>query len=348
MSVEPPQTLNNSSQTITVAVASVFNYAVHRGISEQQLTAETGLIRTDLIAPETCLPAELLPSLWNILGNTYPGQAVGLQMASGAPLSVLGPISQIMKYAENLRSALKTFARYRSLLSAQLWLELVEADSEACLQMYHPLDVLDKGLAAESVITLIRRLVQQAIGGEDCLVRVEFAHQPHSLSRVYEAFFGVPVCFQQPCNALVFRRDALDTPTQQRDDYLFRYTQENLGLLQDRWGRFNDASPLTELQKTITHKAESYEYSAEGIARDMNMSLRSLQRLVNDHGITVRQLLESARKDNAQRLLSDPTLSVDAIATQLGYSDARAFRRAFKRWTSKTPVQFRSGFTRET
>lgn len=348
MPVESNQTLNRKPQTITIAIASVFTYAVYRGVSEQQLSAETGLVRTDLINPETRLPGELLPSIWKILGNAHPGQAVGLQMASVAPLSVLGSMSEIMKYSENLRSALQTFVRYRSVLSDQLWADLVESDGEAFLRMYHPFDVLDSGCAAESVIVLIRRLVQQAIGKADSLVRVEFAHQPHSLSRVYETCFGVPVSFQQPYNALVFRREALDVPTQQRDVYLFRHIQGNLDLLRDRWGLSSNPSPLPEIRNTIACNAEFYEYSAEGIARDMNMSLRSLQRLVNDHGFTVRQLLENARKEKARQLLSDPTLSVEAITARLGYSDERAFRRAFKRWAGQTPAQFRGGLTSQT
>ncbi|MEM9003291.1 MAG: AraC family transcriptional regulator ligand-binding domain-containing protein [Cyanobacteria bacterium P01_F01_bin.86] len=343
--VEPAQTLNNQSQTTTAAVASVFNYAVHRGISEQQLRAETGLVRTDLVNPEIRLPGELLPAIWKILGNAYSGQTIGLQMASVAPLplSGFGPIPEVMKYAENLRSALQAFVRYRFVLSDQLWMDLVESDDEAFLQMYHPLDVLDGGCAAEAVIGLIRRSIQQTIDLEDALVRVEFAHRPHSLSRVYETFLGVPVCFQQPYNALVFRREALAMPTKHRDVYLFRHMQGNLDLLHDRWGLSTNPSPLVEVHDTIARNAEFYEYSAEGIARDMNMSLRSLQRLVNDQGFTVRQLLEKARQEKARQLLGDPMLGVEAITTQLGYSDVRAFRRAFKRWTGQTPAQFRAG-----
>ena len=340
--VEPAQT-NRPPQTTTATVASVFNYAMHRGISEQQLSAETGLVRTDLINPETRLPTELVPSILKILGNAYPGQAIGLQMGSVAPLTAMGSIPQIMKYAETLRSALQALVSYRFVLSEQLWAELGESNDEAFLQMCHPLDGLDDGHGAESAVALIRRLVQQAMGRDDFLVRIEFMHRPHSLARVYETFFGVPVCFQQPYNALVFRREALEIPTKQQDIYLFKYAQGNLELLRDRWGLADSSSPLAEIHDTIARKAEFYQYSAQGIARDMNMSLRSLQRLSGEHGFTVRQLLENARKEKAEQLLCDPTLSVEAIATQLGYSDARAFRRAFKRWTDKTPVQFRRG-----
>lgn len=345
ISVEPAQTLKSQSRTLTSATASIFNYAVHRGISEHQLRAETGLVRTDLLDPETRLPGEILPTIWNILGEAYPGQAISLEMASVAPLSALGPIAQLMRYAENFRAALEAFVCYRTLLSDQLWLDLVESNSEAYLRLYHPLDVLDRGLAAESTIALIRQQVQQAIGKEDALVRVEFAHQPHSSFKVYEAFFGVPVCFQQPYNALVFRREALDIPAKQGDVYLFKYVQGNLDLLHDRWGLSNTSSPLAVIHDTIARKAEFYQYSAEGIAQDMNMSLRSLQRLAKDHGCTIRQLLENARKAKAQQLLRDTTLSADAIAMQLGYSDDRAFRRAFKRWTGQTLTQFREGAT---
>ncbi|MEM9118670.1 MAG: AraC family transcriptional regulator ligand-binding domain-containing protein [Cyanobacteria bacterium P01_F01_bin.56] len=345
ISVRPVYTLSNRSQTSTAAVANVFNYTVRRGISEHQLSAATGLVRTDFINPETRLPVELIGCMLKILGNAYPGQAVALQMASVAPLSVIGPVSQIMKYAENLRSALQAFVRYGFVLSEQLQIDLIESHDEALLQMHHPLDELESGRGAESAIALIRRLVQQAIGQEDALVRVEFGHRPHSLSRVYETFFDVPVLFQQPCNALVFRREALDIPTKHRDDDLFRYVQGNLDLLQDRLGLSDNPSPLADIHHLINRKAEFYQYSAESLAHDMNMTLRSLQRLVRNHNLTLRQLLENARQERAQQLLCDPTFSIEAIATRLGYSDARAFRRAFKRWTGKTPTAFRKQLT---
>lgn len=341
MPAKSKQTSSSTAQTATFAIANIFNYAIRRGVSEQQLRAETGLVRTDLINHETCLPAELFPVIWNLVAQACPGQPVGIQNASEAPLSAIGVFPNAMKYAENLHSVLQTLVCYRSVLSNQLSMELVESDGEACLQIYHPLDVLDGGLAAEALMGLIKRSINQVMGQGDYLVRVEFAQRPYGLSRLYETFFGVPVYFRQPYNALVFRRDALARPTMHRDDDLFKYMQGNLDLLQDRWGLFDTPSPLAEVRSTITHQAEFYQYSAEEIAREMNMSLRSLQRLVSQHGSTVRQLLEQARREQAQQLLIDPTLSLETITTRLGYSNDRAFRRAFKRWTGQSPAAFR-------
>jgi|TARA_R110001599_G_scaffold18705_2_gene72399 AraC-like DNA-binding protein len=41
------------------------------------------------------------------------------------------------------------------------------------------------------------------------------------------------------------------------------------------------------------------------------------------------------------RLVIDKILSITAIANELGFNDARDFRRAFKRWTGMAPSSVR-------
>jgi len=48
------------------------------------------------------------------------------------------------------------------------------------------------------------------------------------------------------------------------------------------------------------------------------------------------------RYASASRYLSSTGLTVNAIAGQLGYADARSFRTAFRRWSGMTPAAFRS------
>ncbi|MEZ5504636.1 MAG: helix-turn-helix transcriptional regulator [Gammaproteobacteria bacterium] len=43
----------------------------------------------------------------------------------------------------------------------------------------------------------------------------------------------------------------------------------------------------------------------------------------------------------ARRLLENPAIPIDSIAERLGFSEASAFHRAFKRWTGKTPSEYR-------
>lgn len=66
-------------------------------------------------------------------------------------------------------------------------------------------------------------------------------------------------------------------------------------------------------------------------ARRMSVSPRTLQRLLEREGTTWRAEVEAVRRAQAIRLQRGG-LSKAQVARRLGYSDARALRRAVKRW----------------
>jgi AraC-like DNA-binding protein len=82
-------------------------------------------------------------------------------------------------------------------------------------------------------------------------------------------------------------------------------------------------------------------YDSDALAKSMGVSLRVLQRRVAAHGTTVKALIDQVRMAEAQALLSDRRLGVEEVGYLLGYSEERAFRRAFKRVTGLTPAAWR-------
>jgi AraC-like DNA-binding protein len=72
-----------------------------------------------------------------------------------------------------------------------------------------------------------------------------------------------------------------------------------------------------------------------------NVSLRTLQRRLSLEGSGFRQLLEQARLQRAQELLTTTDLPVADIASMLGYSNPPAFSRSFRRWSAITPKTYR-------
>jgi AraC-like DNA-binding protein len=53
------------------------------------------------------------------------------------------------------------------------------------------------------------------------------------------------------------------------------------------------------------------------------------------------RVLDALRHDLALGYLSNPAVSLEELARRLAFSDARALRRAFVRWTGTTPAEFR-------
>ncbi|MEM9155517.1 MAG: helix-turn-helix domain-containing protein, partial [Cyanobacteria bacterium P01_F01_bin.33] len=108
--------------------------------------------------------------------------------------------------------------------------------------------------------------------------------------------------------------------------------------------KLNEESYPTELAKlrqSIMANAAQGQYGAASAAAATNLSLRTAQRLAKQHGTSVQQLIDEIRLANAKKILSNPDISIEAVGHLLGYSDARTFRRAFKRWTSLSPREYR-------
>ncbi|MEA2912198.1 MAG: hypothetical protein QOJ15_4279 [Bradyrhizobium sp.] len=78
------------------------------------------------------------------------------------------------------------------------------------------------------------------------------------------------------------------------------------------------------------------------IAKRLEVSDRSLRRQLREQGISFRGLLDELRMQVALKYLRTTRLANEDIALALGFSDAANFRRAFRRWTNKSPSEIRS------
>jgi AraC-like DNA-binding protein len=81
--------------------------------------------------------------------------------------------------------------------------------------------------------------------------------------------------------------------------------------------------------------------SKQSIAKHLGFSPRTLDRRLTEEGLTFQSMLDDLRRESALRHLEDPAVSVDDTAFLLGFSSAEAFRKAFNRWTGRTPGEYR-------
>ena len=94
------------------------------------------------------------------------------------------------------------------------------------------------------------------------------------------------------------------------------------------------------VQAELEHTGEGYP-SLATTARRLGVAPRTLRRHLSQEGTRYSDLLEAARRRDALRLLGNPRLTAAEVAEMLGYLDPANFTRAFRRWTGKTPTQYR-------
>jgi AraC-like DNA-binding protein len=84
-------------------------------------------------------------------------------------------------------------------------------------------------------------------------------------------------------------------------------------------------------------------FSRVAIAASVNMSASTLQVKLARAGQSFQQMLDETRHELALGYIEQSRLLITEIAFMLGFSDLSNFIRAFKRWTGKSPTEFRSG-----
>ncbi|MEY4581499.1 MAG: hypothetical protein RL701_6202, partial [Pseudomonadota bacterium] len=95
------------------------------------------------------------------------------------------------------------------------------------------------------------------------------------------------------------------------------------------------------VQQVLQEQLGAGAVSMKETAKRLALSVATLRRKLESEGSSFTLLLERARSDAAQRYLSKPEPSVTEVAFLLGFSNLRAFSRAFRRWTGVTPSVFR-------
>ncbi|WP_296742644.1 AraC family transcriptional regulator [Mesorhizobium sp.] len=152
------------------------------------------------------------------------------------------------------------------------------------------------------------------------------------------AFLDCPVLYGKPENRLAFDGGWLDKRPDFGNELAFaELKQLCAGLLKGLELNAGVAGKVRELILSNLSRPISFEQ----VAKSLNMSERSLRRRLQEEGTSFRDLADELRVQVAIRYVRDTDLSVEDIAFALGFSDASAFRHAFRRWTNAAPHEYR-------
>nr|WP_294505425.1 AraC family transcriptional regulator [uncultured Rhodopila sp.] len=106
-------------------------------------------------------------------------------------------------------------------------------------------------------------------------------------------------------------------------------------------GRPPDRDVAAEVRTILAAWNTVDKPSAPAVAASLGVHPRTLNRLLGKTGTRFNRMLGDARYETARRMLRDPATPVISIAWSLGYADASAFSRAFRRWSGMTPSEWR-------
>ena len=164
---------------------------------------------------------------------------------------------------------------------------------------------------------------------------------PDYLAR-YEALFRCPLVFGAPRSEMTLDAALLARPAFLANELAFEQGLEACRSLSR--GLVEESVPVREARQVIARSPADCS-TLPMLARQLDMPVRTLQRRLAASGLTFSELLGDVRHALARDLLMNRALTVQDVASLLGYSEAGNFRRAFRQWTGLTPSDYRRSMT---
>ena len=321
---------------------AVLEFVAAAGGPARALRDEAGITAADLANPRRLLDLGQVVILFNATARELNDDALGLHVGASFELATLGPFSYAVLNAPTVAVGLANFDRYSAALVHGLGTLLLEVRGEtARLQMPRIGSAEANALRhlAEAGLVMLVRMMRR-LRGPDCQPRaVSFQHDAPADTRQHAALICPRLRFG--CAVASIRFDARDLRAEVpgADRYLLPIAERQL---QDALEPTPGADPwLRNLEILVASRVCDGHPAIRSVAPQLGLSVRTLQRRLDERGIVYRDLVARVRFQLARRYLEETSNDLEEIAFLLGYSELSAFDHAFRRWTGQTPRGFR-------
>lgn len=323
--------------TSVLVLRWLLSYARRAGVDLRGLPRDLPVAAGEIDDLDARIPEATMRRAWVAIAAASADEAFGLHLAQHTDEDQFEVLDYAMRFSGTLREALRRVARFYRLVSDTVAIQVVDAgETTRVVRVASDTHAQRQDALFALLVGRFRSLSGHFVRPRE----VSLEHAPHA-QRELAAFFRCPVRFASARSELVFATADLERPV--------LAARPGLALVLDRYA----AELVTRLPPPGSYADHVLQVAGrliqrgsptlEAIARELHASPRTVQRRLSDMGTTYTRLVDDARRQLALRYIDSPRLSITEIAFLLGYEDDRSLRRAFKKWTGKSPSAARHG-----
>jgi AraC-like DNA-binding protein len=194
-------------------------------------------------------------------------------------------------------------------------------------------------LGYETLLMMQHGLACWLVGRRIPVLAATFAYPEPPRSAEYPHMYSAQLRFSQEATTLAFERSCLALPVIQDErsvkDFL-RHAPANIVL------KYKNSSGLAaRIRRHLRATCRTDWPDFETFAHSLNLTPSTLRRRLEDEGQSFQGIKDQLRRDMAVASLRNSAKSMAEVAFELGFSEASAFQRAFKKWTGASPAAYR-------
>jgi AraC-like DNA-binding protein len=325
---------------------SIVHFAARYGVDADALCTAVGIDRDVLMEnPDERTSSAIYYSLWHQVIQRSQRENLSLYWGEAFNFAAFGIVGYVLVNCQTLGEALEKFARFTTLFCGGTLTQISVSGGQVFCDCSPPViatseAALNTGRRCVVESTLVCILVgTEALTGKALRPSsVWFQHAPPADTAEFNRIFQTEIKFSMPVNRLIFDAACLDWSVLSRNANLLAIFEPQAEAM---LATLNQESYSQQVAEAIAQHLKGELPKLEAIARDLTISSRQLQRLLQSEGTTFQKLLDATRKQLALHHLQDAQIPIHHIAFLLGFSDPTAFNRAFKRWTGNPPRLYR-------
>lgn len=320
----------------------LLRYADAHGVSSRGWLGGLGLAREQLLDPATRLSYRQVHAIIVRAIEACGQPGLGLLVGSSENLGVFGLLGLLMMTSATFGEAVQLGIENHEVSGSLLDMDFADLGrGEVALVVWPRFDDPQlQPFLCEEIMASSLAAARELVGPRFAPLRVELAYAAPAHAPMYARILGAKTVFGAPSNRVVLDARWLATPLPGHNPLALRQALQ----LCHAQRRQDHAHPEQEIVATVERllRAHCCERLRIGeVAGALHVSERSLRRSLAAAGCSFREIHDKVRIECALALLAGSRMPMTGIAGELGFSDAREFRRAFKRWTGLAPQTVR-------
>lgn len=337
MAVQPasPPPPNLSYQTSEVR--AFLDGLARLGYDAEAIRTAAGISCEMLDDPDRRVPCEAFGAMFAIAARMRRIPNIMLRLAECTPIGAFPLIDYLVVTSDTVGAGLQQLGHYFRLVANGIAFEVSTNED--------PIRVVIEGEVAPAcefnVALAVIHLRAETEGRFDPVV-ASFAHAVDDVDD-YARVLRCPVQERAGWSGWLIAPEMWHLPLRRRDPILRSVLERHANAIVCSIPAVEGVTQ--EVRRVLASRIVGGDAGIDAIARELATAPRTLQRRLAAAGSSFQSLVDLTRREAAERYLAASTLSIAEIGYLLGYSEAAAFHRAFKRWNGRTPQTFRTEST---
>ncbi len=306
-----------------------------------EILAAARVDESALVMPDRYLPLRSLVDSIEIAATRLGRPDFGLLSGTRTSISMLGALTIAASNATSGREGWEVVGRYLHIHNPALTAMITPVPGTTCDLVSMELQSRTHQSASQYLergVGVIHAALRGLCGAKYRPAEARFRNQQISPIDVYRRTLGLTPTFGEKALGIVVERAILDAPQPGRNTDLRALTEMYLQSL----GTPRGVAFSLRVAGLVRGLLSNGDCSSEQAALALGVHERTLQRRLNAEETTFEQIKDDVRKELAEDLLAQPSVSLSHIAYTLSYADSSTFSRSARRWFGMPPRAYRA------